>query len=53
MMPDRTELEWMYQPADLFEAAYRYANTEYDLVVENGRVVATLTSPSKPRGRRP
>jgi len=33
MTPDRTELEWMYQPADLFEAAYRHANTEYDLVV--------------------
>jgi hypothetical protein len=48
MMPDRTELEWMYQPADLFEAAYRYANTEYDLVVENGRVVATLTIPQNP-----
>lgn len=38
----------MYQPADLFEAAYRYANTEYDLVVENGRVVATLTIPQNP-----
>jgi hypothetical protein len=48
MMRDRTELEWMYQPADLFEAAYRYANTEYDLVVENGRVVATLTIPQNP-----
>jgi hypothetical protein len=48
MMPDRTELEWMYQPVGRFEAAYRYANTEYDLVVENGRVVATLTIPQNP-----
>ena len=48
MTPDRTELEWMYQPADLFEAAYRSANTAYELVVEGGRVVATLTVPQNP-----
>lgn len=50
MTSDRTELEWIYQPADLFEAAYRYANTEYDLVVEKGRVVATLTIPQNSVG---
>jgi hypothetical protein len=48
MTPDRTELEWMYQPADFFEAAYRSAKMEYDLVVKDGRVVATLTIPQDP-----
>lgn len=48
MTPDRTELEWMYQPTDLFEAVYCDANTEYELVVEGGRVVATLAVPQNP-----
>ncbi|OQW34253.1 MAG: hypothetical protein A4E19_01985 [Nitrospira sp. SG-bin1] len=48
MTPDCTELEWMYQPADLFEAVHRSANTEYELVIEDGRVVATLTVPQNP-----
>jgi hypothetical protein len=48
MIPDRTQLEWMYKPSDLFEAAYRSANPEYDLVVEDGRAIATLTVPQDP-----
>jgi hypothetical protein len=48
MTPDLTQLEWMYQPADLFEAMYRHVNTEYELVVEGGRIVATLTVPQNP-----
>jgi hypothetical protein len=42
MIPERTELEWTYQPVDFFEAPYRHADSEFDLVIENGRAVATL-----------
>ena len=48
MIPDRTELEWTYEPADFFEVAYRNVQKEYELVIENGRVVATLASPQRP-----
>jgi hypothetical protein len=48
MTPERTELEWTYQPADFFEAPYRYANREYELLVEEGRAIATLCTPQDP-----
>jgi hypothetical protein len=48
MAPERTELEWVYQPRDLFEVAYRYAGTECELVIESGRAVATLSVPQDP-----
>jgi len=48
MTPERTELEWVYQPQDLFEVAYRHAGSAYDLLVENGRALATLKTPQDP-----
>ena len=48
MTPDRTELEWTYQPDDLFEAPYRYDDTEYELLLEEGRAKATLRAPQDP-----
>ena len=48
MAPERTELEWPYQPEDLFEVAYPYAGSEYDLLIEKGRAVATLKIPQDP-----
>lgn len=48
MVPDRTELEWVYKPTDFFEVRYQNTNTEYDLVVENGRIVASLITPQSP-----
>jgi len=48
MTPERTELEWMYQPADFFEAPYRDVNSEYELLVEGGRAIATLCVPEDP-----
>ena len=47
-MPDRTELEWVYQPHDLFEAPYRHSSSEYALLLEGGRAIATLTLPQEP-----
>jgi hypothetical protein len=48
MAPERTELEWPYQPEDLFEVVYDYAGAEYDLLIEKGRAVATLKVPQDP-----
>jgi hypothetical protein len=48
MTPERTELEWKYQPDDFFEAPYRYSDSEYELSVEGGRVIATLCVPQDP-----
>jgi hypothetical protein len=45
MIPDRTELEWVYDPTDFFEVAYRYAGNEYELAIDGGRAVATLRVP--------
>jgi hypothetical protein len=46
--PDRAEFEWIYQPADFFEVPYHHANTDYDLVVADGRVSVTLRVPQDP-----
>jgi len=48
MTLQRTELEWEYQPGDFFEVAYRHAESEYDILVEGGRAVATLSVPQEP-----
>jgi hypothetical protein len=45
---ERTELEWAYEPADLFEAPYQCEAQEYDLLFDGGRAVATLRSAQNP-----
>jgi hypothetical protein len=45
---ERTELEWTYQPADFFEAPLEWHDGEYDLVLKDGRALATLHVPSDP-----
>jgi hypothetical protein len=46
--PERTELEWIYDPADLFEAPYQHTGVDFDLLVDAGRVVAILSVPQDP-----
>jgi hypothetical protein len=46
--PERTELEWTYEPTDLFEAPYNHAQADFDLLLDSGRAVATLTVPQDP-----
>lgn len=48
MTTERTELEWVYDPADLFEAPYQHAGIDFDLLVDAGRAVATLRMPRAP-----
>jgi hypothetical protein len=45
---ERTELEWIYEPADLFEAQYQHVGVDYDLLIDAGRAVATLRVPQEP-----
>jgi hypothetical protein len=40
--PERTTLEWVYDPVDLFEAPYQRQDVDFDLLVDAGRAVATL-----------
>ena len=47
-MSDRTEIEWCYEPSDFFEAPYRHSAGDFELMIEAGRALATLTSPSDP-----
>lgn len=51
-MPERTELEWEYQPQDLFEVPYRHSSAEYALLIEGGRAIATLIVPQEPVDQR-
>ncbi|MBN1631446.1 MAG: hypothetical protein JW990_16935 [Thermoleophilia bacterium] len=46
--PDRVELEWAYQPVDFFEFAYEYRYPDFEVSVEDGRAIATLTTPHEP-----
>ncbi|HEY3131177.1 MAG TPA: hypothetical protein VGL91_17100 [Acidobacteriota bacterium] len=46
MNPDRTELEWTYDPPDLFEVPYRHSDTEVELVFDGGKALATLKTPT-------
>ncbi len=48
MTPERTEIEWTYEPVDLFEAPYQHACLDFDLLVNAGRAVATLSVPQDP-----
>jgi hypothetical protein len=48
MTPERTELEWIYKPADLFEAPYQHPGVEFDILADAGRAVATLRVPQDP-----
>lgn len=50
MTSERTDLDWVYQPGDFFEVAYRHAESEYELLIEGGRAVATLSIPQDPVG---
>jgi hypothetical protein len=47
-MTERTEIEWMYKPADLFEAPYRQAGSGFVLSLDAGRAVATLSAAQDP-----
>src|SRR5438552_8897726 len=40
--PERTELEWTYEPVTMFEGPYSEAAKDFGLVVRNGRAVVTL-----------
>lgn len=42
MTHERTVLEWVYDPADLFEAPYQRQDGDFALLVDAGRAVATL-----------
>jgi hypothetical protein len=44
----KTELEWRYRPADLFEAPYHWQTDDYTLVANAGTVLVTLATPSDP-----
>ena len=48
MTLERTELEWIYDPADLFEVPYQHAGVDFGLLVDAGRTVATLSVPQEP-----
>ncbi len=48
MTPERTEIEWTYEPVDLFEAPYQHAGVDFNLLVDAGRAVATLSVPQHP-----
>jgi hypothetical protein len=51
MTTERTELEWSYDPADLFEAPYQRVETDFDLLIDTGRALATLKIPQEPISR--
>jgi hypothetical protein len=48
MKPERTELEWAYQPTDFFEGPYGHATADFKLTVSEGRVLVTLVTPHDP-----
>jgi hypothetical protein len=47
-LTERTELEWIFKPADLFEAPYRQSGSGFDLSLDAGRAVATLSVAQNP-----
>ncbi len=47
-MSERTELEWVFKPSDLFEAPYRHAGSTFDLSLDAGRAVAILSVAQDP-----
>jgi hypothetical protein len=44
----RTELEWSYKPENYFEAPYHQATADFEVVIDGGRALATLSSPADP-----
>lgn len=48
MNSDRTEIEWVYRPSDLFEVPYRCDAPDWEFLFENGRAIATLRVPEDP-----
>jgi hypothetical protein len=48
MTVDRTELEWIYEPKDFFEAPYRRAGRDFELKIDSGTALATLIVPTDP-----
>src|SRR5688572_20811782 len=48
MEPERTELTWSYEPADLFEARYERVYDRWRLVVEGGQVLVTIAGGRPP-----
>lgn len=47
-IPDRTEIEWVYQPSDFFEAALVLSDADYDLNIADGKATAVLREPQDP-----
>jgi hypothetical protein len=45
-MPDRTELQWFYSPADFFEAPYLEEETGHSISIADGVAKATLQGPA-------
>jgi len=48
VIPDRTELEWIYEPVAFFEAPYEHEYANFRLLVNDGKAVASLTVPTDP-----
>ena len=48
MVIEKTELEWLYNPADLFEAPYTRETDDYLLVADGGVVRVTLRKACNP-----
>src|SRR6266446_6873591 len=48
MPTEKTELEWVYNPADLFEVPYRRQTDAYMLVADGGVLRVTLRKPCDP-----
>lgn len=44
-MTEKTILEWQYEPINYFEAPYRYSHSAYELVIKDGKALATLAIP--------
>ncbi len=45
---EQTNIEWIYEPADLFEATYKQVREDYELALDAGRAVAALCAPLNP-----
>jgi len=50
MAPHKTELQWTYAPADLFEAPLTHVDPDFRLELDHGEATATLTQPQDPIG---
>jgi hypothetical protein len=48
MTPERTQLEWTYNPAGFFEVPYEKTTPDFHALINDGKVVVTLTAPIDP-----